>query len=425
MLRLPNLPKGRRLAALGLATMAIAAIAIQWRSSLHAVWHGGEAERQLMVTHTGDDGAGSLREAIFSAAEFPGTIRIQLPPERLTLRSPLPPLTSRAEIVLEGVPGKSEIDASAAGAGPILDFDVPEALLKDILIRNAAGPAVLVRQGKFSSLRNAFVNCDQGLHALGTTSRLTVRDTVFEANRVGLFLGSALPAARIEQSRFVKHTDAAIWAVNAPQSGTLLPQHLSIHGNQFEGDRIALVLGNVASSVEGNEMVNSSEYAIYLLGQGGVVRKNRIRAGKGVGVFADNSSGILIDSNEIDHNQIMGVLIRSSADTLVRGNRVYGNGYGIAFVFAQGGAPNRGSANLLLQQKLDGIVAVGSSPILEGNRVLGSNHAAFRLLDYESPSGARAASRPLLHRNVFDGTRENEIVRGTYPERPPGKGPQP
>jgi len=408
------LRKPSRVAIASLALLGCLTIALQLFSGVIQRSPEESAASDFIVTSLEDDGLGTLREAIFAAAESSVRVRIQLPPSRITLQGPLPPIVHRVEVVIQGVPGRSEIDAAAIGSGPVLDIHAPQSVLKGVSILNAPEQAVLVRNGAFTSTDNHFANCDQGVHTAPDAGRVVIEKSSFEANRVGAFLGSGRGAARIRNNRFYRHAGAAVWAVHNPENNRLSSMLLSVQFNHFEQDRIAIVLGNVPALVEKNQLLHAAESAVYLIGKGAVIRENLIRNGKGVGISADGTEGSIIDTNEIGHNAGMGILVRSSGNAVVRRNRIYNNGYGIAFVFAAGSSPNKGSANLLLRQKLDGIIAIGSSPILERNTVFNSGLAAFRLLDFRPAAGASTNSNPLLDQNIARGNQFDGVVRGDH-----------
>jgi hypothetical protein len=203
----------------------------------------------------------------------------------------------------------------------------------------------------------------------------------------------------VNDSRFERHAQAAIWAVSPnPVAGG---PAVSVRHSRFQDDRISLVLVNVAAEVEHNDFAGAQTAALYVTGAAGV-RHNRFRGGAGIGILADASDAAVIEDNELDHNAAVGVILRHARATEVRRNRVYANGFGIAVVFGHAGRPNLLADNLVLSQSEDGLYIVGAAPVLRANRSLSNRRAGLRVLDYVPRRGPRVAARPLLQENVFE-----------------------
>ncbi len=400
------------------AVLAVLVLVQHWVAARRPPPPELRATREFLVTSAADDGTGSLREAIFAAAGAAGRARIRLPAGRILVQSPLPPVVNADGVLIEGVAGSTEIDGSGLASGPVLDIDAPGSLVSGVRITNAREQGIVARKDGLRVARSGFVNCDQGLYVADGVSGLAVDGSTFSQNRVGVWLAGVRGDNDVRNSRFLRHGDAAIWVVRrqveAPAGRVLVSR------SQFEQDRISLVLANTPVEVENNDFVGARDAAIVLLGQGAVVRRNRIRQGTGVGLIADDTDGVVIDGNEVDHNQAIGILVRSSGDALVRSNRLHANGYGLAFVFGRGRTPNVGAENTILRHTYDGVITIGDSPVLRDNAVLNGSLAGLRILDFYSATGARIASDPLLQRNRVEGNALNTAVRGEYrtPARP-------
>jgi nitrous oxidase accessory protein NosD len=263
----------------------------------------------------------------------------------------------------------------------------------------------------------AIRGADEGLYVAPGIQNLLVERMRFESNRIGIRLESAATGIVVRNNRFSRHGDAAVWAVRGAPSYDAGSRGFALHSNNFEEDRMSLVLGNTPAQVEYNEFVKNGEVAVYLIGAGAVVRGNRIRNGGGIGVFVDATQGTLIDSNEIDHNHALAVLVRHSRDALLQGNRIYDNGYGIVFVLNEHGAPNVAAENSLYTQRFDGIVVIGDSPVLRRNLAMKNRSAGIRVLDFYPLAGARIPARPFLDRNTLEGNTPNEPTQGEYRDR--------
>jgi parallel beta-helix repeat protein len=313
----------------------------------------------LDVTSGADAGPGSLREALFAAAasDAPALVVVHA---RVELTTPLPPLAAVGGLTVEGR-AFARIDARRLAGAPALD----------------------------------------------------VRG-VFEANEVGVELPADARRTRLEDNRFARHRKAAVWAVAAaPAAGG--GDGLELRRNRFAGDEMAIVLADVAATVEDNDFAAARTAAIYLSGAGAVVRGNRVRDGKGLGIHAVDARGAVIAGNELTGNGAVAVMVRASRDTRVEDNRLRANAYGIATLFGAGDVVVAG--NVLEDHRYDAVTVIGGAPWLRANRVTGSRGAGLRLLDYLPVAGPRIAAAPRLDGNVFTGNRLGERLAGEYRER--------
>ena len=81
-------------------------------------------------------------------------------------------------------------------------------------------------------------------------------------------------------------------------------------------------------------------------------------------------------------------------------------------------SPSVISGNLVATQSLDGIMIVGSSPVVRDNRVLGNRAAGLSVYDYQPARGQRIESRPLYGDNRIENNGMDEPVAGVYPPPP-------
>lgn len=226
----------------------------------------------------------------------------------------------------------------------------------------------------------------------------------------------------MQKSVFSRHVSAGIWASGPSESNPGEPR-LVVKDNKFLENRIGVGVINVGASLSNNEFTRSREAGIFVSGRGVTIQHNRVSSGT-IGVQAEETRGLSLVDNEIDHNVSMGVLLRSSSGAMVRANRVHANGYGIAIIQGTVGTPNLIVDNVLLGQTVDGVFVLGSSPSLRNNRIQSSSAAGVRVLTYVLPQGRRIAANPSLENNTLQGNLVDSPVLGEYLVPPP-KSPSP
>jgi parallel beta-helix repeat protein len=370
-----------------------------------ALWHQGREKQSAVsedsaainVTSGEDRGPGSLREALFIAASAPGQARIVIKAPRIALATALPPLVNTQGVRLLAIDGGGEIDASALPNGAVFDVAAANVTIEGLRIRNCKGSAVLVRAEHFRMQSTAVEACDIGVDIAENSKDLLIERNRFSSNRVGLRISASNRNSTIVKNEFNEHRDAGIWAVRAePEAGS---GGLSIRENRFTQERIGVLAANVALTLERNEVLNSRETAFQLMGSGAVVRGNRISGGAGMGIVAENARGTVIENNELDGLKAYGIMIKASADALVRGNRVHSSGYGLAFVIGE--SPSTAIDNTIIEPKSNGIDVIGDSSVLRNNKVLRPHGLAYKAVDFES-GRQRVRSQPFLEGNNFD-----------------------
>jgi Periplasmic copper-binding protein (NosD) len=369
---------------------------------------------EFLVTSPKDGGPGSLREAIFAADQAQTRARVRILARRVVLETPLPPLINPDGIVIEAPDPGTEIDARALPEEAVLDLAAPGSVVYGLRIRGAAGSGILVRAGGMRLRKVGLLDCGVGVQLAEGVDDVVVEESSFDENGTGVRVAEGASAS-VSRNAFRKQDQAGVWAVASapPREGTT--PAVVLRQNQFEDDRISVVLINVAGQVEENRFARPGEAAVYLSGPG-LVRRNRIQAGSRVGMYVDAADGALIEENELDHNVAVGVLLRQSRRAGVLRNRVYENGYGIVVVFGDQTGPNVIAENLVLSQRADGLYVVGGSPVLRANRAVGNRGAGLRVLDYVPLRGPRITGHPLLQDNVLQDNGSDSLVRGEYRE---------
>lgn len=358
--------------------------------------------QQLLVNVvTGADrGAGSLREALFMGDAAPGPARIVVHVRRITLDSALPPIVNPHGVELVVPDGTVEIDAHALSAGsPVFDVDAEHASLSGLSIRHCAGTAILVRAARFRLSSSLIESCDVGVEVAGRGGEIALERNQFLNNRVGIRFSAPSRDSVVVKNQFTGNSDAGVWIVASQPAGG--SDTISVHDNQFNGDRTDIVLGNIPAVIEQNNFTSVRDAAVHVIGAQAVVRNNRITTGAASGIIVENAPGAVIDGNELDHLQGYGILVRDSSDTLVRDNRIHSCGYGMAFVLGDPHHPDTAVNNTLFDLQYNGVDVIGSSPVLRGNRVLQARVMPLHVVNFSAPGREVVRAQPLLEKNSF------------------------
>ncbi|MET0988332.1 MAG: right-handed parallel beta-helix repeat-containing protein [Steroidobacteraceae bacterium] len=352
----------------------------------------------INVTSGADRGAGSLREALFIAAAAKGRATISVRVPKITIATVLPPLVSAGGVHLVAAEPNAEIDGAALPNGPVLDVAGANATIEGLRIRNCKGAGVLVRAGKFRLQSTTIQSCDVGVDVAENVSEVLLERNRFVNNRVGVRFAGSNKNTSVVKNEFNTNRDAGIWAVRGePDSRGAA---INIRDNRFTKERIGVLAANVSVALERNELIDSQEAAIQLMGTGAVLRGNRVNGGAAMGIVAENSRGSVIEGNELAGLTAYGIMLKGSADALVQGNRVHNSGYGLAFVV--GTSPSSAIDNTIIEPKFNGIDVIGDSPILRGNNVVRPRALALKVIDFKSPDGKIVRSQPFLEGNNFD-----------------------
>jgi parallel beta-helix repeat protein len=221
----------------------------------------------------------------------------------------------------------------------------------------------------------------------------------FTKNRVGVRFAASNRNAMVVKNEFSENRDAGLWAVRSEpdERGSAI----TVRDNSFKKERIGILTANVSVLMERNELLDSQEAAMQLMGTGAVARGNRISRGNAMGIVVENARAAVIEENEIDGFAAYGVMLKGSADTLVRANRVHNSGYGLAFVLGTPRSPSSAIDNTIIEPKFNGIDVIGDSPILRGNQVVRPRALALKVVDFEPEDGPKVRSQPFLEGNNF------------------------
>lgn len=423
MSRRPGIAAGDRLTIVAVAALGVLAALHHALAGRRPAAPELRAATEIAVTRATDAGPGSLREAILEADRARGRVRIVLRVD-VVLTEGLPALLNPDGIVVDGGETGRAIDATRVAAGPVFDLAAGANVLRRLRIRGAPAPAVLVRAGGARLLELELRDAEAGVRIAPGTRDVVLSGSTLRGGGIGLDVGAGATGVVVERNRFAAHDDAAVRAVaSRPEPGA--GAALRVRGNRFADDRISLVLANLTARVVDNDFRGAREAAVYLLGSGATVARNRIRDGERFGILADAATGALIERNELAGNRAAAIQLRATARTIVRGNRIYSNGYGLVTTFDVPGDGSLVAENLFLDQRLDAVLVLGGSPTLRRNRALDNRRAAIRILDYAPAVGPPLPTTPVLDGNVAARNGADAPARERYSAGAPAAGPPP
>lgn len=381
----------------------VLAAAAPWIDRLRPISLGQRSADRFLVTNGADGGTGSLREAIFFADRVDGRVRIVIDTPAITLTSPLPPIINAAGIAIEAARDPVRIDASRLVAGPVLDVASPGTTISGIAIVGAPAQAILLRMNGARLTRTRMEHNSVGVFVIDGVTDLTVADSNFEDNGIGIQLGAGTADVRLRNNHFLRHGKAAIWSVAPTPTAGFGWTGVEIAGNDFDGDDTSIVLINTVARVERNTFAAARVAAVLASGSAVTVRGNRMRSGLGFGINADALDHAVIAGNEINHHCGGGILVRATRATQISSNRVYSNGYGIVMFLGKDGSPNTVADNIVMRNALDGLHVIGASPVIRKNRLLDNERSGLRVSSLLATGKPSIASRPLVDANVLAG----------------------
>lgn len=386
-------------------------VAVGYWYESHKVQPGQAANSPAVsVTSGADRGPGSLREALFIAAAADGEVTISMKVPKITLATALPPIANARGIRLVGLEQQgTEIDGTSLPSGPILDVGGVNVSIEGLRIRNCKATGIVLRADRFKLQTTAIEDCDVGVDVAERAQQVLIERNRFARNRVGVRFTASNRNALVVKNEFSEHRDAGLWAVRSEpdQRGA----SIGVRDNRFSKERIGILTANVAVLMERNELIDSEEAAMQLMGTGAVARGNRISGGAAMGIVAENAQGVVIEQNEFNGIATYGIMLKSSADALIRNNRVYNSGYGFAFVLGNPRSPSSAIDNTIIEPKFNGIDVIGDSPILKGNQVMRPRALALKVVDFEPEGGGeKVRSAPFLEGNNF---KPNTVAAST------------
>lgn len=400
------------------------------------------------VTHAGDTGAGSLRQAILDAENTPGpdSIRFQIPgtgPFTIALQSPLPAI--REPIILDGASqpgytGRPLIELNGAAAGPNahgIYLLTSNSVIRALCINRFSGDGIRIEFGASNVVEGCYVglrpdgrtaapNQQGGITIRSPGNRIggndpTQRNVIAGGNQGGIFLLDPPATGNTIQGNYIGTDATGTNALGNLQNGILIS---SAPGNLIGGTNLHA----------GNLLSGNGQAGVYLMYPGAAF--NRI-LGNRIGTDASglrslgNLYGVVLFG--ATSNWIGG--LEPGAGNLISGNR--SNGVHVTLGPGGGGSFNQIAGNWI-GPDLSGTNAlanagrgielfraaanrIGPSNVISGNQLSGitlsgpgtTNNVLVGNRIGTDPAGLRALS------NRFDGLLllnvSNNIVGGTNP----------
>lgn len=220
-------------------------------------------------------------------------------------------------------------------------------------------------------------NCDSGISVLNNSVQL-MGNKVHEAKANGIELGGGSDASRIEGNEIVNNTNFGLHATGGSHG-------LQILGNKFNSNGshgIALETNNDFFTVEGNE-INLNE-------------------GNGIWIFASDF-GQITNNDKLTSNRLNGIALENSHGNHVSGNTITGSGlFGISI---SGGTRNEVRNNALNTNVSGGVALAGGSFKAAGNQVVGNT--------IQGHNRAPASGVYLEGDAIGNQVRENKLLNNT------------
>lgn len=316
----------------------------------------------FVVDNVSDSGANSLREAIVQANNTQGADIINFdlagtPPFRITLASPLPPITDALTIDGTSQPGFSgspiiEIDAvQAGGTANVLVLAAGNCVVFGLSI-SGAGANGIVSNGANNIIQGCFI---------GTDSEGNVVDTMPNAGN-GILVNGA--------NNTIGGTAAvARNLISANGVNGVLFQGSGATGNVVQGNLIGTNLAgdaplpNMASGISFIGAAGLGSPSNNTVGGTTVAARNRISGNVGPGVTLNNAVGNVIQGNFIGTN--------------LAGTQGVGNTNGVSIISASGnsiGGAIAAAANVIAFNRGNGVlVASGTGNSIRRNSIFSND----------------------------------------------------
>lgn len=368
---------------------------------------------EIDVTSRSDRGPGSLRAALFAAMKAPHPVTIRIGVDVIDIDVPLPPIAAdgtkiigdaNSPVLLRRAPGYTSADA-------LLRIGADDVSIRHVAIDAADRPAIVVHGVRTHldtiSIHNASVAVE-GFDA----DALTIVTSEFSDNDTGVRLGGSRATATIRGNEFRDSRHSGVWVALATENRDA-DSDIRIHDNRFSGGRDGIVAVNVRADVRGNRISAFAHAGISLIDARASVIGNQVLDSKGIGIHVSGLRNSAIDDNEVARNEQVGILIVDAYGLRVDNNQVYRNGYGIAAV---GMHPIDASVqrNTLASQSIDGLIAIGESPFIDGNHSIDNGQAGIRIMNLVRPGLPTIAAEPRLANNTLTGNGSDDVQFGDY-----------
>lgn len=372
-----------------------------------------EFPSEIDVTSRSDRGPGSLRAALFAALKAPRPVTIRIGVDVIDIDVPLPPIAADGTMIIGDAEGRVLLRRSPVNTStdPLLQIGADDVSLHHVVIDAAGKPAIFVT-GNSAHLDTIVVqDASVAIESLDSDA-LTIVDSEFPDNEIGIRLGGRRATATIRGNEFRDSRKSGIWialATDDPDTDS----NIHIHDNNFIGGSDGIVAVNVRADVRGNRISGFGHAGISLLDARAHVTGNQVIDSKGIGIQATRLRDSAIDDNEVARNEQVGILIVDAYGLRVDSNQVYRNGYGIAAVGLQ---PIDASVrrNTLASQSIDGLIAIGEAPFIDGNHSIENAQAGIRIMNLVRPGLPTIAAEPRMANNRLSGNGSDDVQFGDY-----------
>ncbi|MEQ8207827.1 MAG: right-handed parallel beta-helix repeat-containing protein [Woeseia sp.] len=379
----------------------------------------GVVPATIVVDNGADRGPGTLRNALFMAMRAQHHVAIELRIPQVDLQISLPPVAVAHGLRISGaldVPTRI-VNANDKSNSTVLLHLVSENIELSNIVFDAAGTNGISISAANVSIRDITVtNAATGLSAFNA-ERLNIADSRFTDNTDGVRIEGSTGSVSVSSSTFTNNSGSGLWVVFgiAPNESA---STIVVHDNQFSGGRNGVTAANTVIDLRGNRLSGFSMSGLTLLSSRANITENRIVDSSGIGMHLAALTSSMVYQNEVGRNAAVGMLIVDANGLQVDSNEIYGNGYGIVTVGRQ---PVTAALrnNTLSSQIIDGLIAIGDTPTIDGNHALRNGQAGIRILDLLMPDSVLIPSTPRHMNNVLSDNGNDEILFGQYVVKAP------
>lgn len=374
----------------------------------------GAVPATLVVDNGADRGPGTLRNALFMAMRAAHHVVIELRVPEINLEISLPPVAVAHGLRVTGALDEPTriVNSNDRGTAAVLLHLVSENVeLSNIVIDAAGANGISVSAANMTISDIEITNAATGLTAFNA-ERLHIGNSRFTDNTDGVRIEGSTGSVNVSGSTFTDNSGSGLWIVfgiaQNESASTIV-----VHDNQFRGGRNSVTAANTVIDLRGNRLSGFSMSGLTVLSSRANITDNRIVDSTGIGMHLAAVSGSMVYRNEVGRNAAVGMLIVDANGLQVDSNEIYGNGYGIVTVGRQ---PVTAALrnNTLSSQTIDGLIAIGDTPTIDGNHALHNAQAGIRILDLLLPDSALIPSTPRYRNNVLSDNGNDEILFGQY-----------
>ncbi|MEW5760794.1 MAG: right-handed parallel beta-helix repeat-containing protein [Candidatus Thermoplasmatota archaeon] len=213
---------------------------------------------------------------------------------------------------------------------------------------------------------------------------VTIENSLFKENYMGLIVNYSGP--KITYNRFENNYWTAIY-IKGGKSSLILRDNIitsnvgdgialidsfnSAKNNSIKWSRDGIYVSNSIGLVEGNELLENSEYGIYVTGTGPQISENKIN-GNGIdGIRVYKGTGI-ISNNNIEWNAGNGIYCEGSS-IKIESNTIFSNGLNGIRLFSTYGTISEN----IVENNLNGIYLTNHPSDIINNSVINSEYGLF------------------------------------------------